>query len=351
MKNTKFAFYLNKFFTVYLPNECGSAPSTIDSYRYAFIMFLCFMEDRGTPADEIEVSDLTYKLVLEFLMWLQKTRGNSIATRNQRQAAFNSFIRYLMYEFPDYLVEYQLILKIPVKKAPQKEISFLKTDGVRFLMEQIDTHKRTGLRDHAMLTILYTTGIRVSELINIKVKDISLSAPTTLLVHGKGQKSRFVQLVKEAVEIIQNYIGQFGLDNDRSLNEWLFKNHLRDKFTRQGVNYIVKKYVEKSRTKDAVLIPSNFSPHKIRHSTAMGLLDSGVDLIYIRDLFGHVSVKTTEVYAKADAAKKRAAIEAASKEIVPVEAPVWENDTKLKEWLKNFNRAGSLCKELLIEYS
>jgi site-specific recombinase XerD len=296
------------------------------------------MEENDIPADEIEVSDLTYKQMLEFLTWLQKVRGNSIATRNQRQAAINSFIRYLMYEFPDYLVEYQLILKIPVKKSPQKEISYIKTDGVKLLMEQVDTHTRAGLRNHAMLTLLYTTGIRVTELINIKVKNLSLSAPATLLVHGKGQKSRYVPLIREAVEIIHNYIGQFGLDNEESLNEWLFKNRFREKFTRQGVNYIVKKYVGKARMVNTVLIPADFSPHKMRHSTAMGLLDSGVDLIYIRDLFGHVSVKTTEVYAKAEAARKREAIEAASKKIVPVEAPEWENDTRLKEWLKNFNR-------------
>ena len=338
MKSTKFAFYLNKYFTVYLPNTRGCTPSTIDSYRYAFILFLSFMHDKKTPADEIEVSDLTYKLVLEFLAWLQEKRGNSIATRNQRQAAINSFIRYLMYEFPDYLAEFQLILKIPVKKAPQKEISYLKTDGVKLLIGQIYTLENAGLRDLAMLTLLYTTAIRVSELISIKVKDVSLSAPPTLLAHGKGQKSRYVPLIKEAVVILQRYIGRLGLDNDKSLNEWLFKSHLREKFTRQGVNYIVKKYVAKARAVDTVLVPDDFSPHKMRHSSAMGLVDSGVDLIYIRDLLGHVSVKTTEVYAKADVARKREAIEAASKEIVPEEVPEWESNVRLKDWLKNFNR-------------
>jgi site-specific recombinase XerD len=302
------------------------------------------MEARNIPAEKIEISDLTHELVLEFLTWLQKTRNNSISTRNQRQAAINSFIRYLVYEFPDYLVEFQLILKIPVKKAPQKEISYLKTDGVKLLIEQVDTRTRTGLRDHAMLTLLYTTGIRVSELVNIKVKDVSLSAPPTLLAHGKGQKSRYVPLIKEAVAILQNYIGQFGLDDDKSLNEWLFKSHLREKFTRQGVNYVVKKYVAKARTRDTVLIPNDFSPHKMRHSSAMGLVDSGVDLIYIRDLLGHVSVKTTEVYAKADATRKREAIEAASKEIVPAETPEWENNVRLKDWLRNFNRPSDYVK-------
>jgi site-specific recombinase XerD len=297
------------------------------------------MEENGTPADKIEVSDLTYGLIIEFLTWLQEARGNSIATRNQRQAAINSFVRYLMYEFPDYLAEYQLILKIPVKKAPQKEIAYLKTDGVKLLINQINTRTRTGQRDYAMLALLYATGIRVSELINIRAKDVSLSAPATLLVHGKGHKSRYVPLIKESVKILQDYVVRFDLDRDKSLNEWLFKNHLKEQFSRQGINYIIKKYAESARTKDMVLIPEGCSPHKMRHSTAMGLVDSGVDLIYIRDLLGHVSVKTTEIYIKADAARKREAIEAASREIVPMEEPEWENNAGLKQWLKTFNRA------------
>jgi len=338
MKTTRFAFYLNKFFTVHLPNTNGSTPMTIDSYRYAFIQFLAFMEEKSIPADSIEVSDLTYRTVLEFLEWLQVNRGNSIATRNQRQAALNSFIHYLMYEFPEYLAEFQLIIGLPVKKAPQKEISYLKTEGVQLLFEQVDIHKRNGLRDYALLTLLYTTGIRVSELINIKVKDVSLQSPPTLLVHGKGQKSRYVPLLSSAVRILRDYIVSDGLNKEHCLNDWLFKNHMKEPFRRQGINYLIKKYADLVRTQNPDLIPADFSPHKMRHTTAMELVDSGVDLIYIRDLLGHVSVKTTEAYARADSARKREAIEAASQEIVPKEEAKWENNTRLKDWLKNFNR-------------
>lgn len=339
MKTTNFAFYLNKYFTVYLPNVNGSTPMTIDSYRYTFILFLTFLEEENNiDADIVEISDLSYTKVISFLAWLQDYRSNSIATRNQRQAAINSFVRYLMYEFPEYLNEYQKILSIPIMKAPQKEISYLKTDGVKLLLSQIKTEGPNGLRDYTILTLLYTTGIRVSELINIKARDVSLQKPSTLLIHGKGQRSRYVPLVSDAVRILNKYITLFGYDRESSLNEWLFKNHMKEQFTRQGINYIVKKYAEKSRTIDGILIPSDFSPHKMRHTTAMGLIDSGVDLIYIRDLLGHVSVKTTEIYAKADATRKREAIEAASREIVPKEEAQWENNLKLKEWLRHFNR-------------
>jgi len=338
MKTTRFAHYLNKFFTTHLPNTNGYASTTVDSYRYAFMLFLTFMEEQYIPADKVEVTDLTRKNILAYLEWLQSRRGNSISTRNHRQAVINSFVRYLMYEFPDCLPEFQAILKIPVKKAPQKEIAYLKTDGVKLLFDQVDLDSSNGFRDFAILTLLYTTGIRVSELIKIKVKDASLQAPPTLLVHGKGQKSRFVPLTQQAVDILNRYIGFEGMDKNERLCEWLFKNHMMEQFTRQGINYIIKKYVGLSRNVNPELVPKEFSPHKMRHTTAMELVGSGVDLIYIRDLLGHVSVKNTEVYAKADATKKREAIEAASKEIVPIEDAQWEGNGKLIDWLKNFNR-------------
>jgi site-specific recombinase XerD len=302
------------------------------------MLFLTFMQEQNIPADKVEVTDLTQQRILEYLSWLQSERGNSIATRNQRQAVINSFIKYLMYEFPEHLAEYQAILNLPVKKAPQKEISYLKTDGVKLLFDQVDTNARNGLRDYAVLTLFYTTGIRVTELLGIRVKDVSLTSPATLLVHGKGQKSRFVPLTTEAIAILNKYISAKGLDRDERLNDWLFINHMGGQFTRQGINYIVKKYARKSREIKPALIPDGFSSHGLRHTVAMELVDSGVDLIYIRDLLGHVSVSTTEVYAKASSEKKRIAIEAASKEIVPKENAQWEENIGLKEWLKSFNR-------------
>lgn len=339
MKSTDFAMYLNKYFTVYLPNVKGMTPLTIDSYRYTFILFLtCLQEELNISANRVQMSDLTYKNVLLFLEWLQKQRLNSISTRNQRQAAINSFVRFLMYEFPECLDNYQRIVGIPIKKAPQKEISYMKTDGVKLMMSQIDIASSGGLRDYVMLSLLYTTGMRVSELINIRVKDLSLYEPYTLLLRGKGHKTRYVPLMKDIIPFIHQYLVQEGYDRQEKLSEWLFKNHMKSQLTRQGINYLVCKYVKRAREINSEIIPADFSPHKMRHTTAMGLVDSGVDLIYIRDLLGHVSVKTTEVYAKAEVSRKREAIEAASKEIVPPEKAQWDNNTDLKQWLKTFNR-------------
>ncbi len=339
MKRTDFAVYLNKYFTDYLPNVCGSTPQTIDSYRYSFILFLTYMLDKHMlGADKVDISDLTYENITCFLNWLGETRGNKTSTRNQRQAALNSFIRYLMYEFPEHLDEYQKILSIPVKKAPQSEITYLKTEGVSLLISQVDLKRQNGLRDYVILSLLYTTGIRVSELLQICVKDLSLQAPCTVLVHGKGQKSRYVPLMGSMIPVIQKYLAQKGYDRPERLDEWLFKNHMKKSFTRQGINYIVGKYAKMAHEIAPEMIPAHFSPHKMRHTTAMGLVESGVNLIYIRDLLGHASVKTTEIYARADAMHKRQAIEAASKEIVPLEEAKWDNDSGLKDWLKGFNR-------------
>lgn len=339
MKQTDFAICLNRFLTDFLVNKKGCSPKTIDSYRYAFIFLLDYYhESLHIPAEKMELKDLTYERLLGFLDWLQAEKKNSIATRNQRQAAISSFIRFLMYEKPEFLNEYQKILKIPVKKAPQKELSYLKTDGVSALMEQVDVDRANGLRDYVMMMLLYTTGIRVSELINIRLKDLSLHEPHTLLVHGKGQKSRYVPLVKDSVPIIQEYLKVMGGQKPEKLNEWLFLNHMGRQFTRQGVNYIVKKYGEMARGSSPDLIPDSLSAHGMRHTAAMELVDSGVDLIYIRDLLGHVSVKTTEIYAKTDAKLKREAIEAASREIVPPEKARWDSDNDLKSWLKSFNK-------------
>jgi len=339
MKRTDFAFYLNKFFVEYMPNVKGLSPRTIDSYRYSFIKYLDFLQKaRSLSAGRVAISDLTSDNVRDFLGWLQDEHHNGASTRNQRQAALNSFVKYLMCEYPDYLNEYQRILAIPVKKTAQPEMAFLKTQGMKLLMEQPDISTPSGLRDYVMLAVMYTTGIRVTELIGIRVKDLSLQEPRSLLVRGKGGRYRYVPILKHTTPVIHRYLSENNYDRPENLSEWLFKNHMGQQFTRQGINYLVAKYTAMAREASHELIPDHFSPHKMRHSTAMSLLEAGVDLIYIRDLLGHVSVKTTEVYARTDAKLKREAIEAASTKIVPKEVATWEGDANLKDWLKNFGK-------------
>lgn len=339
MKSTDFATLLSRYFTRYLTNERGSSPQTIDSYRNAFILYLEYIESvAGIRPEKMTVNEYTRESITGFLNWLENTRGNSVTTRNYRLAALKGFVHYLKYEFPDYMEEYQKILGIPLKKTEQKEISYMKTEGVELLVNQIAINETNGLRDYVMLLILYTTGVRVSELINIRVKDISLTEPCTIRIHGKGNKGRYVPLMSTAIPHIKKYLSYMHYDNEAKYEEYLFKNHMGTQFTRQGINYVLKKYGDKARIQDSTLIPGDLTAHKMRHTTAMELITSGVDLMYIRDLLGHSSVTTTEVYARTDAKLKRKAIEAASKDIVPPEEASWDNNSNLKEWLKSFNR-------------
>lgn len=240
MPRTDFAICLNRYLTDYMVNERGSTACTIASYRYAFIALLeYYATNLGIQADRICLKDITYERITGFYRWIQEDQKNSIATRNHRQSAVNSFIKYLMYERPEYMPEYQRIMSIPIKKFPMKEISYLKEDGVRLLMEQIPIEATNGLRDYVMLMLMYTTGIRVSELISIKVRDLSLSSPYTLLVHGKGQKSRFVPLISKTVPVIKRYLREMGYDNSSRMDDWLFINHMGGQFTRQGVSYLI----------------------------------------------------------------------------------------------------------------
>lgn len=339
MRTTDFAIQLGRYFTRYLPNERGSSPQTIDSYRNAFVLYLEYMDSVcGIKPEKISVKDYTRESILGYLKWLEEYRKNSAATRNYRLAAMKGFVHYLKYEFPDYMEEYQRILGIPLKKTKQKEISYMKTEGVELLVSQINMNATNGIRDYVMLLILYTTGVRVSELINIKVKDISLTEPYTIRIHGKGNKGRYVPLMKTVIPHIQKYISLMKYDTEDRFEEYLFKNHMNSQFTRQGINYVLKKYGEKARKQGQTMIPDDLTAHKMRHTAAMELITSGVDLMYIRDLLGHSSVTTTEIYARTDAKLKRKAIEAASKEILPVEEATWDTDANLKEWLKSFNK-------------
>jgi Site-specific recombinase XerD len=335
MKVTDFATALSRYFNDYLINDRGCSPKTIETYRFAFIQLIEYLEtQKSIKSENIKIRDLTRDNIAKMLCWLENERKVSVSTRNQRLAAFKSFATFLRYEKPEYIEESVRIQSIQLKSALKKDISYLKPDGIKLLLSQVDRSNKTGRRDYTMLTIMYTTGIRVSELIAIKGCDVSLGNPKTMVIHGKGGKIRHVPVVKQIVPIIEKYLKENRCTSPQNLDDYIFNSHTGSQFTRQGINYMISKYAKKARSKEPALIPEDCSPHKIRHSSAMSLVEEGVDLITIRDLLGHSSVQTTEIYAKMSSAKRRAAIEAASKEIVPKEDALWESGNNIKEWLK-----------------
>lgn len=336
MKRTNFASALHRYFCDYLINERGCSERTIETYRYAFIQFIDFMENSlGIKPEIIELKHITHKNIQSFLLWLECERKVSAATRNQRLAAFKCFASFLKYDIPECIDTVIQIQNIRIKKSLTKEISYVKPEGIKLLLSQIDRTTQGGKRDFTMFTLLYATGIRVSELIKIRGRDVSMSAPKHIAIYGKGRKIRHVPIVQQLSSILAEHLNENGSMLPQNLDKPIFVNHSDDMFTRQGINHLLSKYVKTARKVDPSLIPDDCSPHKIRHSTAMAMIENGTDLIIIRDFLGHSSVQTTEIYAKLSASRRIEAIEAASKEIVPPEDAIWINNTSLKEWLKS----------------
>jgi len=333
---TNFAVGLHKFLVNYLPSQKGCSPNTIGTYRYSFMFFLRFLSDvKGVKPDSVSIAELTRKNVLEFLEWLETQRGICASTRNQRLAAIFSFCRFLLAEFPEYIVEYQGIFSIPFKRHEEPPISYLTKDGMRLLLSTVDTDDVAGERDYLILSFFLSMGLRVSEITVMIANDVFLGKPSKVLIHGKGSKLRYVPLAAELVPFVRGYMARRKLDRPENLANPLFINHMGTPFSRQGIDYIVRKYAEKARQIDPSLMPDDLSCHKLRHSLAMSLLDDGVPLIYIRDILGHASVQTTEVYAKASSQKKRQAIEANASAIISEEEPAWVGNDNLLDWLRN----------------
>lgn len=303
------------------------------------MLFLSFAQERkGLAAERLTLDQMTKDLVVEFLGWLETERRSSAATRNVRLAALHSFVRYLQYQHPEHLAEWQRILGIPVKRTQKPVINYLSVEGVRLLLDGPDSSTRHGLRDLALLALLYDSGARVQEIIDLTPAMVRLDAPCTVKLMGKGQKARIVPLLEQQVKFLRIYMTEYQLREPYANSYPLFSNSRHEKLTRAGVNYILAKYANLARAKDPSLIPDTLSCHGLRHSKAMHLLQSGVNLVYIRDILGHSSVQVTEIYARTDSRQKREAIEHAYSDVSPKEAPAWLANEDLLSWLKSFNR-------------
>ena len=336
MKATDFSKYITDFFMKYLTHERGASNNTISSYRDTFILLSMFMEEeKHIKLNKLMLDDITQDVIIEFLNWLQTNRNCSASTRNQRLAVIRSFFGYIQYRNPEYMHECHRIMSIKLKKVPQKTISYLTIEGIKLLLEQPDRTTQKGRRDLAILSLMYDAGARIQEVIDLNANSCRLTKPYTLQIVGKGNKTRIVPLMEGQVEILKNYIVENKLSEAYAGEYSLFSNSRKQKFTRAGITNIFLKYVEMAREVNPKVIPKNLSCHSLRHSKAMHLLQAGVNLVYIRDILGHVSVQTTEIYAKADAKLKREALEKAYVDVQPIDAAtaIWIEDQDLKNWL------------------
>jgi integrase/recombinase XerD len=334
-KTVDFAKSLANFLTKYLPGERGMSKNTIDSYRTTFILLISYMqEQKGIPPEKLEFNDLSKAIIESFLNHLEIARQCSTSTRNVRLAALHSFFKFVQYDWPEHLDECRKVLSIKVKKARKGTMNYLTLDGIKLLLRQPDLSTRTGLRDLAMLALMYDTGSRVQEIIDLNPSSLRLHKPYTIKIVGKGNKARIVPLMEDQAVHLKNYMVKNHLLEPYANMYPLFFNKRKEKLTRAGVSYILDKYVCMARIHDPNLFPGKISCHSLRHSKAMHLLQAGVNLVYIRDILGHQSVTTTEIYARADSKQKREAIENAYVDVLDKEIPVWVDNENLLSWLK-----------------
>lgn len=333
MSKPDFTEYLSDYLSKYLPLQQGASINTIKSYRDSFTVFLRYCRDelRISP-EKLTMEQIDRKMVERYLAWLEGSKGCATSTRNQRLAVLHAFFRYVSIENPEHLSRCKELLEIDPKHAPAKAVEYFSISELQTILSQPDTRNPGGQRDLAMLSLLYDSGARVQELIDIKFRDIRFNSPATVKLCGKGNKSRIVPLMPDTARILTEYISAAGISDT---GRYLFLNNRGQKLTRSGVGFVIKKYVGMAKNQNPELQLGKVTPHVFRHSKAMHLVQANVNLIYIRDLLGHESVKTTEIYARADSAAKRQALEQASKNIVPETKYTATKQEELLDWLKN----------------
>ena len=283
MKND-FAKYITSFFVNYLSGERGASPNTIRSYSNTFTLFLNYMDEvESIKADKLQTDHMTKKRILGFLDWLQNNRQSGNATRNQRLAVMHAFVKYMRYEDVQHLEQWQDILSIKIKKTKSHGVNYLTIEGIKLLLAQIPLNTRTGRRDLALIALLYDSGARVQELIDLTPSSLNLNKPCFVTLFGKGNKKRIVPLQEPQIALLKNYMAENKLDKPSYNQRPLFTNNRGVKLTNAGITYILTRYAINARKIKPELIPDRITPHQLRHSKAMHLLQTGINLVYIRN--------------------------------------------------------------------
>lgn len=337
-----FARYLSRFLGSHLPHDRNVSPNTIATYRDTFVSFLNYMRDvQHMSADRVSLTDLNRDNVVNYLHWLVDEQKNSIATRNNRLAAIRAFVSYLQYESIEQLDEWQRILAVKGMKKPHSMPKHFSSEGIKCLLEQPDRNDLGEMRHLAILSLMYDTGCRVQELADITVGSLQIQTPPcSVVLFGKGRKVRTVPLSDGVVEILKAYIGRYHIEGlGTRNNNPLFYNHAKSKLSRAGVTYILKKYADMARIHCPLGVPDVVSCHQLRHSRAMHLLEAGTNLIWIRDVLGHATIQTTEIYARTNSQQRREAIAKASEDLTPSAIKGdWVDKKDMISWLKSFGR-------------
>jgi integrase/recombinase XerD len=324
---------LHGFFVEYLPRQRALSPHTLCSYRDSIKLLLQFFAERNGDITKLTVEDLTVAHVTAFLQHLETARHNCTGTRNVRLAAIHSFFRYLGGECPELLAQAQRILSVPFKRTSTREIQHLDLDEILAVLGAVDPKTSSSRRDLALLSLMFNTGARVSEIVALQTDDLQMASAPSVVLHGKGRKERICPLWPETVHLLEKMLEERGIKPSESAA--LFLNHRGLDLTRFGVRLIFRKYVRRAAKSKPTLKNKRLHPHSARHSTAVQLLRSGVDLSTIAHWLGHASVNTTNKYLSVDLEAKREAITKAKPQIIGgLHSAKWRHDAGLITWLE-----------------
>jgi len=333
MKPTTLSVHVSRFLSDYLGGQRDLSPNTIKAYRDVIVLLLRFCRDeKGLVIERLELHHIDAQLIGDFLNYLQNERSCSVRTINQRLAVLHAFFRYLQVEEPEKLLQCQRILAIPLRRFVRKEVGYLSKARLAALLEQPDITRPVGRRDAVLLSLLYDAGARVQEIINLTAGDVRLESPAQVRILGKGRKVRMVPLMENTVYLLRQYINENALALPERYDSPVFCNRQGNRLTRAGVNYILQKHVKTAQESDPAF-NQKVTPHTLRHTKAMHLVEGGISLDIVRDFLGHVDIKTTELYARANLEMKRAAIEKISPTPVP-DIPSWKENKTLLGWLQ-----------------
>ena len=336
MKPTDFARHLTDFLGRYLPSECGYSANTVKTYSYTFTLFIEYMEKEELVRPEnLTLGEITKERIIHFLAWLQKERKCSTSTRNARLGAMHSFFAYLQYRNVEGLAKWQDILSIKCKKSSVPEMAYLQIEALKLLLRQPDLKTSKGRRDFVLLGLLYDSGCRVQELLDLTPSDLRFDETSSVRLHGKGDKVRIVPLSATQVANLKQYIDEKHLYPPENQCHPLFPNPQGGKMSRMAVLNIVKKYIVMAKAVSPELFPDNIGCHSFRHSKAMHMLEADINIVYIRDFLGHSSTTTTEVYARASERMKQKALSKLNPGIVQEGKTSWQDNKDLLGYLKS----------------
>jgi integrase/recombinase XerD len=326
--------HVQSYFIEYLPKQRGASVHTIRAYRDALTLLFKFVaEQRGRGVASLQIGDIDADAVSRFLNHIEVDRSNSAATRNCRRAAIRGFFKHLLRNDLAHSQQYMRVLAIPAKKARQRPATYLEAEDARLIISMPDKRTCDGWRDYSLLLFLYNCGARVSEAAGLQWDDLHLAPPRQVRLRGKGKKERLLPLWPETASALHRLRGMSrGVDG-----QCVFGNRHGQPFTRDGIAYVLTKHATAAGNDNPALLRKHITPHVLRHSCAVALLQSGTDVTVIRDYLGHASVATTGRYITTNLQMKRDAMQAFWKKagIEPARAKTWKPKADLLAFLQS----------------